>query len=169
MMERFLKTPLRFRVAVVYSGLIFLALAVLNLLTSPSYLWCFYLAFGLAWWPLSAYFYGRREPLRYALWGAGLIAALCFLTWLFSGHSAHPWYAYPILAVLWWPLSVWGAKAGAKRFSVVAAEYIIVMVLTVNMITSPGYWWWLFPAALVIWWPLVLHFPHTRHKEGDPS
>jgi len=168
-MERFLKTPVAFRISVVYSGLIVLALAVLNVLSCPRYPWCMYPAFGLAWWPLSAYFSGRGEPLRFAVCGAGMIAALFFLAWLFSGRSAHPWYVYPILAALWWPLSVWGAQNGAKRFSVVAAEYIIAMLLTINMITSPGYWWWLYPAAAVIWWPLVLHFPRSGRKEGDVS
>jgi hypothetical protein len=166
-MNRFLAMPRNFRVAAFYWALIALSALTLNLLTSPRYLWCAYPVLGALWWPLSAYFRGSRQPLLFALCGAGLVTATFFIAYRISSPGAHPWYVYPMLCVFWWPLSVWGHAAGARRFSVVAAQYIILMALTINMITSPGFWWWLFPAALVIWWPLILYFPKLRRKEGD--
>ena len=168
-MERFLQTPRRFRIAVVYSGLIVLPLVLLNLLTSPGYLWCIYPIFGVAWWPLSAYFAGRREPLKYALAGTALLWALFLLTYLISSFGAYPWFLYPMLATFWWPLGVWGAKAGARKFSVVAAEYIVLMLLIINLLSSPNFWWWLFPAFGVVWWPLTMHLPRIKRKEGEQS
>ncbi len=166
-MNRFLAMPRNFRVAAFYCALIALTVLTLNLLTSPRYLWCVYPILGVLWWPLSAYFRGRKQPLLFALCGAGLVWATFFIAYRISSPGAHPWYVYPMLGVFWWPLSVWGARVGARRFSIVAAQYVILTALTINMITSPGFWWWLIPAALVIWWPLILHFPRLLRKEGD--
>ena len=158
-----------FRLSVQISATIALGLVLLNLLTSPRYPWCMYPIFGLAWWPLSAYFAGRKQPLQFAYAGTALLGALFIFTYLFSSFGAHPWFIYPMLGVFWWPLSVWGAQAGAKRFSITAAETIIASLLLINLLTSPGFWWWLYPALGVIWWPLALHLPDLKHREGESS
>jgi hypothetical protein len=157
-----------FRISVRYSALIILTLIVLNRLTS-GYPWCIYPIFGILWWPLSAYFAGRKQPFQYALCGTALLWAMFLLTYLFSTFGAHLWFVYPMMAVFWWPLSVWGAMVGAKKFSVVAAQYIIAMVLAINLLTSWGTWWWIYPAIGVIWWPLILHMPRQGQKEGEQS
>ncbi len=167
-MTRFLETPRRFRIAVVYSALIILSLLLLNLLSSPRYLWCVYPAFGVLWWPLSAYFAGREQPLEFALCGAALVSATAFFGYLISSFGHHPWFLYPALGVFWWPLSVWGARAGARRFASTAAQYIILTVLVVNLITSPGFWWWIYPSVCVVWWPIILHLTRLTKKESDP-
>ena len=168
-MKRFLEMPRAFRISVVYSGLIILSLIVLNLLSSPGYLWCVYPLFGVLWWPLSVYFAGRKQPLEYALCGTALLSAMFLFAYLISSFGAHPWFLYPILGVFWWPLSVWGARAGARRFASVAAQYIILMLLVINLLTSPGYWWWIYPAVFVIWWPLGMSLSRLTRKEGEPS
>ena len=145
------------RSSLFFSPLIILTVAVINLLTSPGYLWCLYPVFVVLWWPLSAYYAGRGKPLHYALWGMALITALLLLTYLFSSPGAHPWFLYPLLAAGWWPLSVWGAQKGARAYSMAAALYVIVTVLVINLLTSPGFWWWVYPAFFVLWWPVAVH------------
>ncbi len=164
--EKWMKLPKRFRVSVVYSAMIIFWLVVLNVLTSR-YPWCMYAVFGLLWWPLSAYFVGRRQPLLYALCATALLALFFLFIYLFTSFGAHPWFIYPMLGVFWWPLGVWGAKAGAKKFSVVGAEYVVLMMLMINLLTSPHYWWWIYPTLAVIWWPLGVYLHGLNHKDGE--
>lgn len=164
--DKWLALPTRFRVAVVYSGIIIFTILVLNVLTG-GFPWCIYPIFGILWWPLSAYFWGRRQPLLYAACGAGMISALFLLTYLLTGLGGHPWFLYPMLAVGWWPLGVWGAHAGARRFSVTGTLYILLMLLVINLLSSPGTLWCIYPAVLVIWWPLSVHLYHLNHKGGE--
>lgn len=168
-MTSFLSMPRKFRIAAVYAALISLSVIVLNLLSSPGYLWCIYPIFGILWWPLSAYFAGRRQPLEFALCGAALVSVMMFFGYLISSFGSHPWFLYPMLGVFWWPLSVWGARAGARRFSSTAAQYIILTVLVINLITSPGHWWWIYPAVCVVWWPIILHLSRYTRKEGESA
>jgi hypothetical protein len=194
------------RTALVYS-LAFIAMVVtVNLLTSPGFLWCVFPVLGVLWWPVSAYFAGKRRPFDYSLCGAALligllvgtylvaspgahpwflypvlgvvwwpvsvyfarhkqplafavvgfllIAALFLALYLFASPGAHPWYLYPILGAFWWPLSVWGAKQGARAFSVAGGLTVILTLLAVNLVASPAFWWWVYPAFFTLWWPV---------------
>ena len=141
------------RASLLFSSLIVLTAVTVNLLTSPGFPWLIFPVFAVLWWPLSVYYAGKQQPLRYALWGAGLLTAFFVLTYLVASPGAHPWFAYPILAVLWWPLAVWGARAGARKFSVAGGAYAIATLLTVNLLASPGFGWWVYPAFLALWWP----------------
>jgi hypothetical protein len=160
-MTRSLQTSLFF------SGAIILSVVTLNVLSSPGYPWCIYPIFGILWWPLSVYFAGRRQPLHYAVGGTALLWALFLLTYLVSSFGVHPWFLYPMLAVGWWPLSVWGAKAGARRFSVTATLYILLTLLVINLLTSPGTLWCIYPALFVVWWPVSMHLHFLNRKEGE--
>lgn len=125
------------------------------LLTSPgAHPWFVYPVLGVLWWPMSAYFAGRKQPLPYALSGFALIAALFLALYLFASPSAHPWYLYPLLAALWWPLSVWGTQKGARAFSVAGGLAVILTLLAINLVASPSFWWWVYPAFFTLWWPV---------------
>ncbi|MBN1777267.1 MAG: hypothetical protein JW811_04015 [Clostridiales bacterium] len=127
---------------------------VTYLLTSPgAHPWFIYPMLGVVWWPLSVYFTGKKKPLPFALLGFAVIAALFVLLWVLTGTGTHPWFVYPILGVFWWPLSVWGAKKGARAFAVAGGLYTILMLLAVNLVTSPAFWWWVYPAFFALWWP----------------
>lgn len=147
----------KLRTSVVYTAMILLTALTVNLLSSPGFLWFVFPVFAALWWPLSVYYAGKGKPFQYALCGWGLIAALLLVTYLLTSPGAHPWFLYPILAALWWPLSVWGAKAGARRFSAAGFALVLLTLLTVNLITSPGFWWWVYPAFFTLWWPLSVH------------
>lgn len=164
--DKWLALPKRFRIAVVYSAMIAFPFIVLNIITT-SFPWCIYPIFGLMWWPLSTYFLDRHQPLLYAFWGAGLLSALFVLTYLFTGFGGYPWFLFPVLAVGWWPMGVWGAHAGARRFSITGALYLLLMLYIFNLITSPGFLWCLFPAVGILWWPVGVHLHYHNHKDGE--
>ncbi|MFH1879553.1 MAG: hypothetical protein ABIK64_02020 [Bacillota bacterium] len=147
-MTKTLRTPL------VYSAMVILMVTTVNLLTSPGFLWFVFPAFGVAWWPLSVYFAGKKQAFKYSVCGTALIAGLLAITYLIASPGAHPWFLYPVLAVLWWPLSVWGAKKGARTFSVAGGLYVIITFLLINLLTSPSFWWWVYPAFFTLWWPV---------------
>jgi hypothetical protein len=157
-----------FQTSLFFSGAVILSVMILNLLT-PGYPWCMYPIFGILWWPLSAYFAGRKQPLRFAAYGTGLLWSLFLLTYLFSTPHAHPWFLYPMLAVFWWPLSVWGSTVGARKFAVTATLHIILTLLVINLITAPDHWWWIYPSIFVLWWPasMHLHYLNRKDKEGE--
>ncbi len=165
MNEKWMRLSKGFRISIVYSGMIILTMVILNVLTG-GYPWCMYPIFGVLWWPMSAYFAGRRQPLHYALCAMALLSAMFVLTYLFTNAGGYPWFLFPVLAVGWWPLSVWGAHAGAQRFSVTATLYILLTLLIINLLSTPHYFWCLFPAVLVIWWPLTLWL-HARSHDGN--
>ncbi|MFH1879552.1 MAG: hypothetical protein ABIK64_02015 [Bacillota bacterium] len=159
-MSRSLEKALFFTLAVAVSAVI------LNIL-STSYPWCIYPIFGILWWPLSVYFAGKKQPLLFAIGGTAMLWALFLLTYLFSSPGAHPWFLYPMLGTGWWPLSVWGSLVGARRFSVTASLYIILTVLVINLLSSPGYWWWIYPSVFVVWWPVSQYLRERNKKEGE--
>ena len=142
------------RNALVSSAAILVTVVTVNLLSSPGFLWCVFPAFGIAWWPLSVSFSGKKQPLRFALWGTGLVSGLLIATYLLASPGAHPWFLYPLLGVFWWPLSVWGLGKGARAFSKAGGAYIIVTLLIVNLAASPGFGWWVYPAFFTLWWPV---------------
>ena len=194
------------RASLLYSSLIVTTVVVINLVTSPGFLWFLFPVFGVLWWPLSAYFAGKKQPFAYAVCGFVLLSGLFIATYLIASPTAHPWFIYPILGVVWWPLSVffaknkrpltfaliafviitamfiilflltspgthpwfiypilgaawwplsvWGAKKGARAFSVAGGLLVIGTLLTINLLTSPGFWWWVYPAFFSLWWPV---------------
>ncbi|HPJ02277.1 MAG TPA: hypothetical protein PKU80_05510, partial [Candidatus Limiplasma sp.] len=95
------------RTALVYSLTIVAMVVTVNLLTSPGFLWCLFPVFGVLWWPLSAYFADKHRPLAFSLCGTALLTGLFLGTYLLASPGAHPWFLYPLLGVVWWPLSVW--------------------------------------------------------------
>jgi len=53
------KSPLAFAVA---GSLLVIALVVsVNLITSPSFLWCVFPIFGILWWPAGVLFHGAHR------------------------------------------------------------------------------------------------------------
>ncbi len=125
------------------------------LVASPgAHPWFLYPLFGVVWWPISVYFASKKQPLLFSVIGFVLLAALFVGLYLLVSPHAHPWYLYPLLGAFWWPLSVWGAKKGARAFSVAGGLTVILSLLVLNLVTSPGFWWWVYPAFFTLWWPV---------------
>jgi len=89
------------------------------------------------------------------------IAPPFILTFLFfinyTTSWGHPWIIYPTFAILWWPLAVICSRnKNVVAFSIVGSAWISIFAISVNLITSPGYFWCIFPIFVVWWWPLSL-------------
>ena len=142
------------RTALVYSLTIVAMVVTVNLLTSPGFLWCLFPVLGVLWWPLSVYFADKHRPLAFSLCGTALLIGLFLGTYLLTSPGAHPWFLYPLLGVVWWPLSVWGSQKGAKPFAVAGGLTVIATLFIVNLITSTAFWWFWYPAFFTLWWPV---------------
>ena len=141
-------------------------LAAVNMITSPGFLWCVFPALAILWWPLAMVFKGRHKPFGFSLAGAALaIATLLTVNLLTS--PGFLWCVFPALSILWWPLAV-GFKGRHKPFgfSLAGAALAITTLLTVNLMTSPGFLWCVFPAFCILWWPAAVFFAGRKSPLG---
>jgi hypothetical protein len=145
-----------FRTALAYSVMIAAMVITVNLLTSPGFLWFVFPLFGVIWWPMSVYFTGKKRPFAYAVCGAALLSALFTATYLVTGAAGFPWFIYPILGVIWWPLSVYFKERETPLvFAVCGFSMIAAIFVSLYLFTSPGaHPWFIYPVLGVFWWPL---------------
>jgi len=95
----------------------------------------------------------RRYVISFSLVGSLIVIAFLFITNYLTSWS-YPWFVYPSIAVIWWPIAVFfGAKYG-KTLAVIGGLTIISLSIVINYIYSPSYIWFFYPAFAVIWWPL---------------
>lgn len=144
------------RTSLVYSLTIIAMAVTVNLLASPGFLWCIFPVFGVLWWPVSVYFSGKRQPFAYSLCGAALLIGLLIGTYLAASPGAHPWFLYPVLGVVWWPVSVYFTKHKQPLlFSVIGFLLIAALFISLYLFSSPGaHPWFLYPLLGAFWWPL---------------
>lgn len=83
--------------------------AVINRLTSPGTVWAIYPVFAVLWWPMTMLFARYKNWLGYAVAGAALISAFLVGVNLLVSPGVL-WSAFPVFAVLWWPLAVYFFK-----------------------------------------------------------
>ncbi len=124
---------------------------IVNLTTSPGFLWCIFPIFGVIWWPMSV-FLGKRSKL-FSIVGASVSIGFFLLINLMTGFG-HPWFIYPAFAILWWPMSVLIGRGHAKLYSILGFTLITGFFLTINLVTSPQYLWFIHIAYPAVWWPL---------------
>ncbi len=130
--------------------------ALVNLTTSAGYPWSVFPSLGMLWWPLAAGFAGKRKPFAFSVAGAALgIATLITINLITS--SGFLWGLFPSLGVLWWPLAVgFSGKRMPLAFSVAGTVLVIATLMTINLLTSPGFLWSLFPLFGLLWWPAAV-------------
>ncbi len=128
--------------------------AIVNLLFSPGFLWFYYAAFGLLWWPLAAFLLPRRV-VAFSLCGSALTIA--FLAAVNMQTSpGQPWFLHAVLPLVWWPVSVYFARRGrAKALSVAGSALIIGWLTAENLLFSPGHLWVLYSVWPLLLWPVV--------------
>ena len=145
--------------AVCASLLIIAFFIILNLVTSPGFLWFIFPVFAVIWWPMSILL-GRR-PKVFAVVAAVLTIGFFLIVNIMTSFS-HPWFIYPAFAVLWWPMAVLIGKGHARLFSVAAFLLINAFFITVNLITSPGYLWFTHITFAALWWPLSVFLARRK-------
>lgn len=135
-----------------------------NLIHSPDYLWFFYAAYPIIWWPILMHLGAKSGSLRVAIIGS-LTTILYYSSFNFFGSPDYPWAIYPAFAVIWWPLAIYHVKRKTfVFFSFTASLLISVFFITVNIVSSPNTVWAVYPIFAVIWWPLSMYFYVYKKK-----
>ena len=127
-------------------------LALVNLLTSPSYIWFYYPAFVVAWWPLSM-FLAKKNPKLYSV--VMSIVVIGFLALINLVHTPGTlWFHQTIFFVVWWPaVMLLGKRAKTLAFAMVSAAVIIGYSFLIYHLQTPGIHPWylyvVFPGCMV--------------------
>lgn len=133
------------------SLLVSIFFTIVNMISSPEYIWFIYPVFAVLWWPVSMYF-GKKSKVM-SIIGSSLI--ICFFLLVNRLTSpGYPWFIYPSFAALWWPTGVIIGKRGYKMMALTGSILLGSFIFLVNMIHTPEYFWSLHCLFLVAWWPL---------------
>jgi len=132
---------------------------IVNLITSPQYLWFYYPAFALIWWPLSMLFARKKTIKLYSV-----IMSICLVGFLALINLLNTpgvmWFQLTIFYFLWWPVvMLLGKKAKTITFSVISAIVIIAYHVIIYLLLTPGgHPWYLYILLPVVWWPIMMIF-----------
>jgi len=132
-------------------------LALVNYIVSPGYIWFYYVAFPLIWWPLSMFL--ARKPKIYSVVMSLLAASyLALINYMNSPQVL--WYPYTLFAFIWWPLAMLlGKHAKTLWFAVLGALSIIgYYVLLYYRLTPGAHPWYLYIVLPALWWPVSRAF-----------
>ena len=128
---------------------------VVNLLTSPSYLWCIFPIFAVWWWPLSLSLTRVKKYKLLAIIGSIYAIVFFYLVNLISSPNVM-WFIYPAYAVILWPLSMFFAKKSTIRlYSIIISFATLVFLALINYFVSPGYIWVRYTIFYLLWWPVI--------------
>jgi len=153
--------------AAVMTGVSALFFGAVNLVYSPGVLWAHYPVYAMLWWPVTLFFARKRAWIGYAITASLMTIAFFGLTNRLTSPG-YPWFIYPSLAILWWPLSVYFAKhKSAWGFSVAGSLLVVGTFAVINMMTSPVFLWFLFPTFAVAWWPLGVGFGQAKKRLAE--
>jgi hypothetical protein len=150
------------RYALVMTALSAVFFTAVNIIYSPGAVWAFYPVFAMLWWPLSVFYYGRREPVRYAAVMTGLsIAFFAAMNLLYTPGT--PWAFYPAFALVWWPMTLFFARKTAWiTYSIAGSLLTVAFLAAVNLLYSPGTPWVFYPAFALAWWPMTMSFARMK-------
>lgn len=138
-------------------------LLIINLMTSPGFLWSVFPALAILWWPLAAGFRGKHKPFGFSIAGAVLAIGTLLIINLMTSPG-FLWCAFPAFGILWWPAAIFFAERRSPLgFSIAGSLLVIGLVTAINFMTSPGFLWCVFPIFGIMWWPLSVGF-HGAHK-----
>lgn len=110
----FAKKRRPFAFAIGGSLLITALLLVVNLVTSPAFLWSLFPSLCVLWWPLSVFFTQKKKPLQFALSGC-ILAITLFVSVNLLTSPGFLWSVFPAFAALWWPAGVFVYGARSNR------------------------------------------------------
>ncbi len=91
---------------------------------------------------------------------AGSLIIILFVVFInFSTGTRFPWFLFPAIAVLWWPLmTIFSGRHSQKVLSLIGSFLAITLLVLINYLTSWDYPWFLFPSFAILWWPLAMFF-----------
>jgi hypothetical protein len=131
--------------------------AALNYFFSPAYIWFYYVAFGLLWWPLAALLPPGRRPVVFSLAGSLMTAA--FLAAVSMQNTPdNPWFLYALYPLAWWPVSVYFSRRRKFRgLSLAGCALTVAYFAALNFILTPSHPWFLYACWPIVWWPVAMH------------
>ncbi|MBS4190617.1 hypothetical protein KHA94_10525 [Bacillus sp. FJAT-49705] len=98
----------------------------------------------------------KKFDTGFALAGSVMSIIFIMLTNYLTSPN-YPWFIYPSVSLLLWPIGVYCAKKKKhKLFSVLCCMLIIVFLIAENLIESPNYPWSLYAIYPIIWWPILV-------------
>lgn len=147
--------------SVVGSLLIIALLGYLNFSTGGGFPWFIYPAFAVACWPLSIVFSHYHSMKAFSLVGSLAVIALLTVTNYLTSWD-YPWFLYPSLAVIWWPIAMFYGKNRSKALSIAGILFIFCFSLLTNLLTTPSQLWFYYPVFAGIWWPLSIFLARPR-------
>lgn len=142
--------------AVLGSACTALLLVLVNVFVAPGFPWSIYPTLVLLWWPLGVYCAGRKKLLLFSILGTIILMAILISLNSFTA-SPYPWSVYPILTLLWWPLTIYCASTKRyKLLSIVGSALIISTLIFINYYPTGSYPWFLYAAFPILWWPMFM-------------
>ncbi len=131
---------------------------VVNLLTSPSYLWCIFPIFAVWWWPISLSLVRIKKYKLLSIIGSVCTIGFSYLANQISSPNV-TWFIYPAYAVIWWPLSVFFIKKRTtKLYSIIMSLTTIVFLILVNYFVIPNYMWSHRIIFYLLWLSAIIYF-----------
>jgi hypothetical protein len=134
-------------------------LALVNYLTSPGYMWFYYPAYAVLWWPMSMFLL-KKNKNRIKLYS--VIMTLATIAWLalinLLNSPNYIWFQYTIFYLIWWPVvMLLGKKAASVWFSIIGSLAIIAYHIAVYYIQTPSiHPWYLYIILPALWWPVCM-------------
>lgn len=147
----------RLGVAALFTAIGIVELAALNFIFSPGYIWFYYGAYALLWWPLAVCFYPRRSPHMFALAGSAMTAVFLAAVNL-QNTPWNPWFLYAVYPLVLWPVAVYFIRHGKhKAVSLWGSISSVAYLIALNCLLSPGHPWWMYACCPLLWWPVAVY------------
>jgi hypothetical protein len=96
-------------------------------------------------------------------WTGSMMSILFLILVNYLTSSDYIWFIYPSFILLLWPISFYYIRKGEyKIHSIVSSLVIILFLITLNDLYSPGHPWFLYASYPVIWWPTLMILEKRR-------
>ena len=88
----------------------------------------------------------------------GSVMTIVFLVLInFLTSAQYPWFIYPTLAILLFPLGLYCVREKKYTlFSVLGSFLLLLYLIIVNYINTPSYPWFSYAAAPIVMWPALV-------------
>ncbi len=140
--------------------------ALVNFITSPSYIWFYYPSYAVLWWPISMFFL-KKNKFRAKAYSIVMTTVTMALLALINIQNSpdYIWFHYTIFYLLWWPVvMLLGKKAASTWFAVIGAAAIIAYHTALYYIQMPVHPWPLYIVLPALWWPVCMALRKHIHR-----
>jgi len=141
--------------SIVSSVIISLFFLVINLTTSPGFLWCLFPIFVIWWWPLSYVTCSQKKYVLHSILSTSYLS-IFFISVNYFLTPNSIWVFYVIYPLIYWPISmIFASKNYWKLLSILMSSMIIGYLALVNLLETPETIWVTY-AGVLLWWPVIL-------------